>query len=77
MAVWERDSAALTEARANASESTPPAAAAATATDKELAEVMRLVHSDYPTHATTVTATNERIPPGLRAERGRDTGQER
>ncbi|WLF51562.1 helicase-related protein [Rhodococcus opacus] len=78
VAVWERDRTALTEVRANG---TPPAAAAETATDKELAEVMRLVQSDYPTHATAAAATNtatiERIPPGLRAERSRDTGQER
>ncbi|MBC2644436.1 MULTISPECIES: hypothetical protein [unclassified Rhodococcus (in: high G+C Gram-positive bacteria)] len=78
VAVWERDHAALTEARANGGQ---PAAAAETVTDTELAEVMRLVQSDYPTHATAAAATNtatiERIPPGLRAERGRDTGRER
>ncbi|MFD7008089.1 helicase-related protein [Rhodococcus jostii] len=76
--VWERDHVALTEARANGSQ---PAAAADTATDTELAEVMRLVQSDYPTRATTAaaanTATIERIPPGLRANRSRDTGQDR
>jgi N12 class adenine-specific DNA methylase len=78
VAVWERDHAALTETHANGAQ---PSAAAETVTDTELAEVMRLVQSDYPTHATAATATNtttiERLPPGLRAERGRDTGQER
>ncbi|WP_368680363.1 hypothetical protein R1X32_07385 (plasmid) [Rhodococcus opacus] len=80
VAVWERDQGALTEARAGAQE-TVPTVAGETQTDRELAGVMRLVQSDYPTHATAVAATNtatiERIPPGLRAERGRDTGQER
>lgn len=78
VAVWERDQSALTKARANGAQ---PAAAAETATDQELAQVMRLVQSDYPTHATAAAATNiakiERIPPGPRVDRGRDTSQGR
>ncbi|MFC9556009.1 helicase-related protein [Rhodococcus sp. NPDC056960] len=80
VAVWERDQVALEEARAGQQETVPIVAGESQA-DRELAEVIRLVHSDYPTHANAATATNtttiERIPPGLRADRGRVNDQER